>query len=91
MSEVSCVRVDVGVGKRPFALQFREEDRSGGQGERAARSEDQAAAGDSEGRRFSREDYGQISPHGILGQDSSGRTVPHEHGYNFSDFGPIGK
>jgi filamentous hemagglutinin len=46
---------------------------------------------DEQGRWFSREDYGQRSPHGSLGQDVSGRTVPHEHRYNYSDQGPTGK
>lgn len=46
---------------------------------------------DEKGRRFSREDYGQTSPHGKLGKDASGRTAPHEHGYNYSDQGPTGK
>jgi hypothetical protein len=46
---------------------------------------------DEQGRRFSREDYGQNAPHGTLGQDVSGRTVPHEHRYNYSNRGPTGK
>jgi filamentous hemagglutinin len=41
---------------------------------------------DEQGRRFSREDYGQLRSHGEIG-----KGVPHEHGYRYSDRGPIGQ
>jgi hypothetical protein len=43
------------------------------------------------GRMFSREDYGQQRTHGQLGRGADGRSVPHEHGVDWSDRGPIGK
>ncbi len=38
-----------------------------------------------------REDYGQQLTYGVLGKGNDGRSVPHEHGVNWSDQGPIGK
>lgn len=46
---------------------------------------------DEKGRMFSREDYGQQRTHGQLGRGADGRSVPHEHGVDWSDQGPIGK
>ena len=46
---------------------------------------------DDKGRMFSREDYGQRRTHGQLGLGPDGRSVPHEHGVDWSDRGPIGK
>lgn len=45
---------------------------------------------DDQGRRFSREDYGQLAPHGSLPR-ADGRTAPHEHRYHFDGRGPTGK
>ena len=46
---------------------------------------------DEAGRPFSKEDYGQLREHGVLGKGSDGKSVPHEHRTEFSDKGPIGK
>ncbi|WP_294954092.1 VENN motif pre-toxin domain-containing protein [uncultured Gilliamella sp.] len=42
---------------------------------------------DANGRTFSREDYGQIHPHGQMGLGSDGRVVPHEHKITYNDKG----
>ena len=42
---------------------------------------------DDKGRAFSREDYGQQSTHGSLGQRSDGRSVAHEHRFDYNDRG----
>jgi co-chaperonin GroES (HSP10) len=39
-------------------------------------------------RSFSREDYGQLKPHGEMGIGPDGKVVPHEHLQNFSNMGP---
>jgi len=46
---------------------------------------------DDQGRRFSREDYGQTRPHTGISNGPDGKPVPHEHGYQYSDRGPTGK
>ena len=47
---------------------------------------------DDAGRAFSREDYGQLSPHGDLPTMPNGRTAPHEHQTRFNEGGlPVGK
>ncbi len=45
---------------------------------------------DENGRRIARDDHGQRSAHGNLGQDLSGRTVPHQHEDTYSDSGYTG-
>ncbi|MCX8619148.1 hypothetical protein J3U42_12190, partial [Gilliamella sp. B2923] len=42
---------------------------------------------DANGRTFSREDYGQIHPHGQMELGSDGRVVPHEHKITYNDKG----
>lgn len=42
---------------------------------------------DEQGRAFSREDYGQQSTHGTLGTRADGRSVPHEHRFDYNDRG----
>ncbi|MES2824407.1 MAG: RHS repeat-associated core domain-containing protein [Pseudomonadota bacterium] len=43
---------------------------------------------DEKGRAFSREDYGQQNPHAPhVGMGSDGRAVPHEHRWNYNDYG----
>lgn len=42
---------------------------------------------DDKGRAFSREDYGQQSTHGSLGQRADGRSVAHEHRFDYNDRG----
>jgi len=40
-----------------------------------------------QGKAFSREDYGQQSTHGSLGQRADGRSVAHEHRFDYNDRG----
>jgi hypothetical protein len=42
---------------------------------------------DDKGRAFSREDYGQQSTHGSLGRRADGRSVAHEHRFDYNDRG----
>jgi RHS repeat-associated protein len=42
---------------------------------------------DDKGRAFSREDYGQQSTHGSMGQRADGRSVAHEHRFDYNDRG----
>ncbi|WP_051311232.1 RHS repeat-associated core domain-containing protein [Zooshikella ganghwensis] len=42
---------------------------------------------DDKGRAFSREDYGQQSTHGSLGQRADGRSVAHEHRFDYNERG----
>ncbi|MBJ7553945.1 hypothetical protein [Marinomonas spartinae] len=42
---------------------------------------------DDKGRAFRREDYGQQSTHGSLGQRADGRSVAHEHQFDYNDRG----
>ncbi|SCC34099.1 RHS repeat-associated core domain-containing protein, partial [Gilliamella intestini] len=44
---------------------------------------------DANGRTFSREDYGQIHPHGQIGLGPDGRVVPHEHKITYNDKGYV--
>jgi RHS repeat-associated protein len=45
---------------------------------------------DDTGRAFSREDYGQLTPHRTIRLGPDGRAMPHEHMTIFGDRGPIG-
>ena len=42
---------------------------------------------DDKGRAFSREDYGQQSTHGPLGQRADGRSAAHEHRFDYNEQG----
>ena len=41
---------------------------------------------DEKGNWFSREDYGQLTPHGQMGIGSDGRVVPHEHKQTYYNY-----
>ena len=41
---------------------------------------------DEKGNWFSREDYGQLTPHGQMGIGSDGRVVPHEHKQTYHNY-----